>query len=86
MVGSGLPFRRASSINPELRARFAEFAARIGELRTILDAPGHLDLEDLERRLLDRTQEMVRDSKKEVQDPSKGRRRARVFRIVTLAG
>jgi hypothetical protein len=42
---------KQKGVNPELRARFAEFAARIGELRTILDAPGHLDLEDLERRL-----------------------------------
>ncbi len=37
--------------HPDLAARLAEFAARIGELRTLLDTPGHLDLEDLERRL-----------------------------------
>jgi hypothetical protein len=37
--------------NPDLAARLAEFAARIAELRTILDPPAHLDLEDLERRL-----------------------------------
>jgi hypothetical protein len=42
---------KQKAANPELSARFAEFAARIGELRTILDAPGHLDLEDLERRV-----------------------------------
>ena len=39
------------SADPNLAARLAEFAARIGELRTLLDTPGHLDLEDLERRL-----------------------------------
>jgi hypothetical protein len=40
-----------NAANPDLGARLAEFAARIVELRTILDSPGHLDLEDLERRL-----------------------------------
>jgi hypothetical protein len=39
------------SAHPELAARLAEFAARITELRALLDTPGHLDLEDLERRV-----------------------------------
>jgi len=36
---------------PDLAARLEETRARIAELATLIDAPGALDLEDLERRL-----------------------------------
>src|ERR1700722_3268582 len=42
---------KQKAANSELGARLADFAARIVELRAILDSPAHLDLEDLERRL-----------------------------------
>jgi hypothetical protein len=42
---------KQKTATPELSARLTEFAARITELRGIVDTPGNLDLEDLERRL-----------------------------------
>jgi hypothetical protein len=42
---------RQSLQRPELAARLRETAKRIGETIPLLDSPGSLDLEDLERRL-----------------------------------
>ena len=39
------------SIQPELASRMDEARARVAELSTLLESPGALDLEDLERRL-----------------------------------